>query len=597
MGFIFNQNAGQTPESIARQRKIAEALASQAMSTAPVASPYEGMARIVAALGSTIRANRADRDETAARKGASDKFNAVMSALLPGAAQPAPAPVSGVATPNAMPGRPEGGTFAKMLQIESGGNPNAVSSKGATGIAQIMPATARDPGFGLQNIFDFAKVKGIQVPDTSDATLQTLLRNPDVNAGFGEVYFNKMKALNGGNEQLAAASYNAGPGAVQKAGGVPNIPETQNYVNKLGLGSDQPQVQPAAYQTPPVPPAQQGPDAQELLRIINDPSFQFANPMQQKMVVDMFQRATAQAAPMQAIELQKAQLELKNLQNPQPEYDTVTGKDGSVFRFDKHSGKLDTLYGAQPEPLKPTADIQEYEYAVAQAKKAGVPQEQIPSFDQWTIQQKKAGASSVNIDQKAENAFDKKLAEGQAEIFNTMATEGMNARADIAVIDQLDGLLQNQGGTLSGIAGKLAQYGIGTDGMSDLQATQALINKLIPTQRQPGSGTMSDRDVEMFRASLPSLWNQPGGNAIITKTMRALAQYKQMQGDIAQRVQANEMNRQDAVRALKALPNPLVEFGKMSPKSGDGPAVGTIEDNHRFKGGDPADPNNWEPVQ
>jgi hypothetical protein len=285
--------------------------------------------------------------------------------------------------------------------------------------------------------------------------------------------------------------------------------------------------------------------------------------------------------------LEKSRLELEQLQNPRPEYETVSGRDGSVFRFDKRSGKLDTLYGSQPETVKPTADIQEYEYAKGQGFQG--------SFQDFQLAVKKAGASQVNIDQKAEGAFDKKLAEGQAETFNTMATDGMNARADIGLINQLDGLLQGQGGMGTGLAVAAGKWGIPvTEGMSDLQAADAIISKLVPTQRQPGSGSMSDRDVELFKSSLPSLWNQPGGNAIIVKTMRGLAQYKQQQGDIAQQVQMGAMSRQDAVKALKALPNPLAEFGKQDASGA--PASGSIVDGYRFKGGDPSDKKNWEIV-
>ena len=272
--------------------------------------------------------------------------------------------------------------------------------------------------------------------------------------------------------------------------------------------------------------------------------------------------AYQQQQQMQQLEMQKAQLELQQMQNPQPKWDVVNGKDGSILRVNPQTGENEVIYGPQADPVKPTADIQEYEYAVNQAKAAGIPQAQIPSFDQWTIQQKKAGASQVNIDQKAEGAFDKKLAEGQAESLNTMATEGMNAKADLAVIGELGTLMQGRGGTLDGLSGTLAKYGIGGEGISDIQAAQALINKLVPTQRQAGSGSMSDRDVELFTRSLPSLWNTPGGNQRILSVMEGLAQYKQAQGEIAQRVIIGELSRQDATKMLRAIPNPLEGFGK-----------------------------------
>lgn len=311
---------------------------------------------------------------------------------------------------------------------------------------------------------------------------------------------------------------------------------------------------------------------------LDDQSKAFVNGLIQQ---EMQKRDPAyqQQQQMQQLEMQKSQLELQQMQNPQPKWDVITGKDGSIFRVNPQTGQHETIYGPQPDPVKPTADIQEYEYAVDQAKKAGVPQGQIPSFDQWTIQQKKAGASQVNIDQKAEGQFDKTLAEKQAASFDAMATDGVNAKADLAVIGQLDTLLQGQGGTLTGLSGALAQYGIGGEGVGDLQAADALINKLIPTQRQAGSGSMSDRDVEMFKASLPSLWKTPQGNQIILQTMRGLAGYKQAQGDIAQRVMIGEISRQDAVKALRALPNPLADIGKKKqPVTINGYQIEQVED-------------------
>ena len=100
----------------------------------------------------------------------------------------------------------------RQINAESAFNPNIVSPKGAQGLMQIMPATARDPGYGV-----------------------TPLRNnsPEENIRFGTDYQAALLRQNGGNRALAYAAYNAGQGAVDKAGGVPNIPETRNYVAKL----------------------------------------------------------------------------------------------------------------------------------------------------------------------------------------------------------------------------------------------------------------------------------------------------------------------------------------------------------------------------
>ncbi len=96
-----------------------------------------------------------------------------------------------------------------VVMEESGGDPLAQSSKGATGLMQLMPGTARDLG-------------------VVDAT------SPSQNVAGGSRYLSRMLQRYDGNLKLALAAYNAGPGNVDKAGRqVPNFPETQQYVERV----------------------------------------------------------------------------------------------------------------------------------------------------------------------------------------------------------------------------------------------------------------------------------------------------------------------------------------------------------------------------
>ena len=92
-----------------------------------------------------------------------------------------------------------------VIKVESNYDPFAISPKGAQGLMQLIPSTARR--FGVSNVF-----------------------NPAENIQGGSKYLKYLLNLFEGNYALALAAYNAGEAAVAKYGGVPPFPETQNYL-------------------------------------------------------------------------------------------------------------------------------------------------------------------------------------------------------------------------------------------------------------------------------------------------------------------------------------------------------------------------------
>ncbi len=95
-----------------------------------------------------------------------------------------------------------------VIQAESGFNPRAISSKGAMGLMQLMPATARELG-------------------VSDAF------HPEQNIRGGVTYLARLLARYDQNVELALAAYNAGPVSVERYGAVPPYRETRDYVKKI----------------------------------------------------------------------------------------------------------------------------------------------------------------------------------------------------------------------------------------------------------------------------------------------------------------------------------------------------------------------------
>ena len=95
-----------------------------------------------------------------------------------------------------------------VVKVESNFNPNAVSRKGAMGLMQLMPSTAKE--LRVKNPFD-----------------------PEQNVDAGVRHLKQLLESYGGDVKLTLAAYNAGAGAVARSSGVPHYAETQNYVRRI----------------------------------------------------------------------------------------------------------------------------------------------------------------------------------------------------------------------------------------------------------------------------------------------------------------------------------------------------------------------------
>ena len=137
---------------------------------------------------------------TAAAQAATPASAATTAGELP-AGTPYASEITAAATANGL----DPALLAGLIKQESNFNPTAGSPAGARGLAQLMPATAA--GLGVTNVLD-----------------------PVQSINGGAKYLKQQLDTFGGDVAKALAAYNAGPGAVQRFGGIPPYAETQNYV-------------------------------------------------------------------------------------------------------------------------------------------------------------------------------------------------------------------------------------------------------------------------------------------------------------------------------------------------------------------------------
>src|SRR4051794_7919667 len=133
--------------------------------------------------------------------------NSAITAITTGAPAPVPAQYATALTQAAAAANISPALLAALVWQESRWNPQALSRKGAIGLAQLMPATARDLGVNPMD--------------------------PVANLHGGARYLRQLLDQFDGNVEKALAAYNAGAARVRNAGGVPAIAETRNYVTSI----------------------------------------------------------------------------------------------------------------------------------------------------------------------------------------------------------------------------------------------------------------------------------------------------------------------------------------------------------------------------
>jgi hypothetical protein len=188
------------------------------------------------------------------------------------------------------------------------------------------------------------------------------------------------------------------------------------------------------------------------------------------------------------------------------------------------------------------------------------------------------GGGDTNITTgPSESAFSQETGKIIAQEADSVAQQGAAAQRSMGQLNTLEqALLNSPAGAGGAIANMAANIGIKTEGVENLELANAIISQLVPSQRPPGSGVMSDADLALFKASLPRLINTREGNQLIIDTMRNIAQYDMQRGEIARGMQLGQITPDVAFTRYGELGNPLSAFqnqgggGATTPPAGGG---------------------------
>lgn len=220
-----------------------------------------------------------------------------------------------------------------------------------------------------------------------------------------------------------------------------------------------------------------------------------------------------------------------------------------------------TLLQSELDANKATPEMREWAFAKSQNPET-------PDFTTWVRENKAAGKTTVNVDTKGETKFEEKLSEGQAKRWNGYIAAGETAQRKLVDIDSMREISARIGsqGAQANIKEAIGPYaealGINVDGLSDIQAYSSIVQRLAPQQRAEGSGSTSDIEFKGFLKSLPTLTQNPAARDMTLNTMEALTRDEIARGEIATKLATKEINRVEAEKQLRALPDPMRGFAE-----------------------------------
>ena len=167
-------------------------------------------------------------------------------------------------------------------------------------------------------------------------------------------------------------------------------------------------------------------------------------------------------------------------------------------------------------------------------------------------------------DKDGDKAYDVEMAKGDAKQVQDMVSSYPGIQQNlgkIGVMRQLSTLIGNPGIGNTIANSRLGQaaraVGLAPEQMATVEGFTAMVNQMVPAQRPPGSGTMSDKDVDLFKNSLANVAQTKEGREFILAQSEAINRYDAARAVIAQDIRARRIGRSQGMDKMMALPNPL----------------------------------------
>ena len=228
-----------------------------------------------------------------------------------------------------------------------------------------------------------------------------------------------------------------------------------------------------------------------------------------------------------------------------------TNGDTEAIKTAKQAAELQGFKSGTPEYARfisnylsknPTS-YQEYQLA-----KSSNPN--IAPYDKWLEQQSAAKATKITLPgEKGDIAWEQGAAGVIAKRFEKLSNQGdvaSSLRPELQTLKQLSSIAPN-----GPLVGRLAEALPGFSSVGD--AFNSVISRVAPQMRVAGSGSQSDKDIDGLRASLGSLKNAPGANALIYQAFEDKVSIDQQRAEIANQALMGEITRSEASKQLSEL--------------------------------------------